>query len=172
MRSPYRTNRSSFSISNFRETKFRMILSRSAREFIRRRRKSLPFNLESFPFAVIPRASVSRLILTSRCVVIAANDSTSASLASISWAVPARDVRSKAFLACKRFLFFFLRISCFSRILAIARSAIFLLCPEIKSVGGSLREQLTNEVRRIAVLQFAPSTHAPRSLMESQLPAA
>jgi hypothetical protein len=145
MRSPYRTKRSSFSISNLRATKFWIILCRSASEFIRRRRKVLPFNLSSFPLAVIPSADVCLLILSSSCAITAANDSISASLARISCAVPPFTFHSKVLLACARFSFFFLRTSFFSRMSAIARSAIFLLCPATKSVDSTVGGQLYYE---------------------------
>jgi len=140
MRSPYRTKRSIFSISNLRATKFWMILCRSASEFIRMRRKELPFNLWSLPFAAIPSADVCLLIFPSSCSITAANDSTSASLARISCAVPAFAFRSKEFLARARFCFFVFRTSRFSRMSAMVRSAIFLLCPEMKSVDSTADE--------------------------------
>ena len=146
MRSPYRTKRSSFSISNLRATKFWMILCRSASEFIRRRRKVLPFKLRSLSFAVIPSADFCLLILSSSCVITDSNDSISASLAWISCASPAFAFRSKVFLARPRFSFFFLRTSCFSRISAMARSAVFLPCPERKSVDSTAGERLHYEL--------------------------
>ena len=146
MRSPYRTKRSSFSISNLRATKFWMILCRSASEFIRRRRKVLPFNLRSLSFAVTPSADVCLLILSSSCVITDANDSTSASLTRISCESPALAFRSKVFLARVRFCFFVLRTSRFSRISAMARSAIFLPCPEMKLVNSTAGERLHYEL--------------------------
>ena len=145
MRSPYRTKRSSFSISNFRATKFWTIRCRSASEFIRKRRKELPFNWLSFPFAVIPSADVFLLIFASSCAITAANDSTSASLARSSSAVPVLAFRSKVFLARAWFCFFVLRTSRFSMMSAIAQSARFLPCPEMKSVDNTEGERLHYE---------------------------
>ena len=137
MRSPYRTKRSSFSISNLRETKFWTIRCRSASEFIRKRRKELPFNRWSFPFAVIPSADVFLLIFASSCAITSSSELTSASLAQISCAVPAPAFRFKVVFARARFCFLVLRISRFSRMSAMVRSAIFLLCPETKSVDST-----------------------------------
>ena len=141
MWSPYRTKRSIFSISNLRATKFWMILCRSASEFIRRRRKVLPFNLLSLLFAAIPRADVCLLILPSSCAITSSTDWTSAWLARISSAAPSLDFCSKAFLARARISFFALRTSHFLRMSAMARSALFLLCPEMKSMDNTASEQ-------------------------------
>ncbi len=142
MWSPYWTKCSSFSISNLHATKFQMILCRSTSKFICRWRKSLPFNLWSFPFVVILSADVCLLILSSSCLITTSNDLTSTSLAWISCAVPAFAFCSKAFLACPRCSFFVLRISFLSRMSAITWSAVFLLCPEMKSVDRTAGEWL------------------------------
>jgi hypothetical protein len=145
MWSPYQTKCSSFSISNLCATKFWIILCHSTSEFIHRQRKVLPFNLSSFPLAVILSADVCLLILSSSCAITATNDLISASLAQISCAVPPFTFHSKVLLARARFSFFFLRTSFFSRMSAIAQSAIFLLCPATKSVDSTVGGQLYYE---------------------------
>ncbi len=135
---PYQTKHSIFSISNLRATKFWMILCHSTSKFICMQRKELPFNLWSLPFAAIPSADICLLIFPSSCLITAANDLTSTLLAQISCAVPAFAFHSKEFLACTRFCFFVFRTSCFSRMSAMVRSAIFLLCPEMKSVDSTM----------------------------------
>jgi len=137
MWSPYRTKHSSFSISNLHATRFWMILCHSTSKFICRQRKVLPFNLYCVPFAVVPSADVCLLTLSSNCVITVTSDLTSASLAQISCAVLVFAFHSKVFLACTRFNFFVLRTFFFSRMLAIVRSAIFLLCPEKKLVDST-----------------------------------
>ena len=145
MRSPYRTKRSIFSISNLRATRFWMILCRSVSEFIRRRRKVLPFNLLSLLVAVIPRAAVWLLILPSSCAITPSNDSTCSPLARISCAAPVFAFCSEAFLTRARVSLFVLRTSRFSRMSAMARSAIFLLCPEMNSMDSTVGERFHYE---------------------------
>ena len=141
MQSPYQTKQSIFSISNLHATKFWMILCCSASEFICRRRKVLPFNLLSLLFAVILRADVCLLILPSSCAITSSTNWTSAWLAQISSAALSLDFCSKAFLAHARISFFALRTSHFLRMLAMAQSALFLLCPEMKSMDNTVSKQ-------------------------------
>ena len=146
-----------------------MIFSRSASEFIHRRRKVLPFKRDRLPFAVMPKVAISRVIFPSSSVIMAVRDSTSASLARISWPVPSFAFRSNAFFACVRFCFFFLRMFCFSRMLEIVRSAIFLLCPEMKSVNstvGNSNDYTTHAAQLLAVPRFVPSIRTPGWLEE------